>query len=228
MDTELWTVIIAALALVAAIWAAWLAKDANMIARQERDAVKKNNGIAESANLLATEALHLSRGEQDRRQRREDELHEVRWKIISLGTGGIQGPEGVVDTHLVAINMGPDIPHDIVFMLYAGENLLARKDHLGALEMSAGIALTPVESTRIERAVRDEWRTAPPGTKLLPTHIPEPTPSDIQDSIDRRAADFYGCEPEAILRWRSAAGVPHQKSFKFAALNRHDQKFDGH
>lgn len=223
VDTELWTAIIAALALFGSIWAARLAKSANNIAKEERDTSKRNNGIAEGANVLATEALQLSRNEQERRQRREDELHEVRWKIISLGTGGIKGPEGVVDTHLLALNMGPDIPHDAVMLMYQGENLLTRKEQGGALGLSSGINVTPVDSARIEKELRDEWNSPPPGTSLMPSQPPEPTSSDIQAAIERRAINYYECEPELILRWKSEAGVPHQESFKFAALNRHNK-----
>ncbi len=208
MGWELWLGLVGAVsgisALATAVWA-------NMIARGERDAARENNEIARQANAQATESLKLSQQQMEREQRRDEELHEVRWNfILAGGDPSADGPNELIDQKLVAINLGPDLPHDAAMYVYSGNYLHAfQKAPQSVLAINSGFGVSLVDSADPYRDARIELQgeLSDHGREQF---IGPRTVDDERSWMELTARRLWDAELEIVLRWKSPSGTPYQ------------------
>lgn len=197
-----------------------IARESNTIAEGQRDAATANNSLAQGANHLATEALLTTRTQHERMQRREDEFHEVRWSPMWSITGDmmqITDPNEVFNLRFSVFNDGPDEAHDVLAMLYRGRTLI-HSEELGEriLERKDCFDFCPLDREKLEKQQRDSvWRDVA-GNPLPQPPLDSP---QMRRIVEDQARNLYDDETELIMRWKSAAKVPHQKSFRFKALS---------
>lgn len=192
-----------------------IATEANRIAEEQRDAAVFNNAMAQEANQLATEAVTISRTDRERTQRREDELHQVRWRPSWYFGKLVENPSDLVDTRLSYTNGGPDEPHDVVIFFYCGSWLMFTERYEGLATLSSGWWFSPVDTQRITKRAAEAEFSDNDGNRL---DLPPDDPARkrmIEHDLEAASSALFRDGSELIIRWKSAAGVPYERSFFF-------------
>ncbi len=240
----MWVLIIAVVAIVAAIAAAafaWVAvkraaeaqetarlahdlatkadgaaADASGVVADHREATEANNAMARDANKVAAEALRLTRDEHERVQRREDESHEVNWGVTWDDRAPLTEPEHVIDRRMRVTQYGPDEAEQVEVFFYVGTFRWLKRG-AGDMKCDATLTLFPVDRSRIiEEQLNRRWQDSAGNRVAMKADSPS-----VIAALNGMAYRAFNFPTKVIIRWKSAAGVTHQKAFRFPALSQH-------
>ncbi len=192
------------------------ADEATAVFNEQRETADANNVLVRTANSLATEALRLTRDEHDRVQRREDELHEVNWGVTWDDRPPLDEPDHVIDRRLRVVQYGPDDAMDVKVFFYVGSFRWLTRE-VGDMKCDAHLTLFPVQRERlVEEQLNRRWKDS----EGNPVSMSPDSPS-VVSAVEGAAYQAFNFTTKIIIRWKSPAGVVHQKSYEFRPLSQH-------
>lgn len=192
------------------------AREATELSQEQQVAAEANNTLARDANTISAEALRLTRAEHDRVQRREDELHEINWGVTWDDTPPLDEPGHAIDRRLRITQYGPDDAQGVEVFFYVGSfRWLARE--AGDMKSDASLTLFPVERRRIvQEQLSRRWKDTAGNAVTM-----KPDSPSVVAAVDGLAYQAFHSPTKIIIRWKSPAGVSHQKIYRFRPLSEH-------
>ncbi len=192
------------------------ADEATQVFDEQRETANANNVMVRDANSLATEALRLTRDEHDRVQRREDELHEVNWGVTWDDRPPLNEPEHVIDRRLRVVQYGPDDALGVKVFFFVGSFRVLTRE-VGDMKCDSHVTLFPLQRERlIEEQLNRRWKDGAGNAVSM-----SPDSPSVISAVEGAAYQAFNFATKVIIRWNSAAGVSHQKSYEFRPLSQH-------
>ncbi len=192
------------------------ADEATAVFNEQRETADANNVMVRDANSLAIEALRLTRDEHERMQRAEDELHEVNWGVAWDNRPPLDEPEHVLDRRLRVDQYGPDEAFEVKVYFYVGSfRWLSRE--VGDMKCDAHLTLFPMQRERlVEQQLNRRWKDSAGNSVSMSADSPS-----VVSAVEGAAYQAFHFSTKVLIRWKSAAGVSHQTSFRFRPLSEH-------
>ncbi|MDO5737267.1 MAG: hypothetical protein Q4P15_12410 [Propionibacteriaceae bacterium] len=190
------------------------AKEATALSAEQQVVAEANNSAVRDAVSLATEALRLTRDEQERVQRREDELHEINWGVTWDDILPLNEPAHVIDRRLRVVQYGPDDAQHVQIFFYVGSFRWLARD-VGDMKIDASLTLFPAERKRMVREqLNRRWKDTAGNAVTM-----RPDSPSVVAAVDGLAYKAFHSPTKIIIRWKSPAGISHQQIFQFRPLS---------